>query len=693
MKASDFAIALQQLGFGKKLPTAVYVYAPTSEPLPPALRGIIDRLRHRLQLDESYNVLKFSKDFSVSFLRYPSFFEIPHPVLAESVRVQLATGAAKRIAYEGHANPPILHRKECFLPAGHPSIPRFAALTRQEEQELLYEQPSTIGFRANWEKLLAGKGLAYCDHELVKQRSDTKVLPVSVVPVHRHRTALSRNQLSKPIRQAIETGVLSNTKTLFDYGCGLGTDATMLRAMGYTVAAWDPAYFPNEPKACADVVNLGYVLNVIEDLAERVEVLVDAWAYTRDVLIVSTLIAGNEDYDAARSLSDGILTQRNTFQKYFTPSEILGLIESALDVEAYPLCLGIYIAFRDEHHAQSFLSQRSRRTIDWAHLSRRLGVQAPNKQPGIIDLYERHKDLLDGFWNACLDLGRLPHEGEFPRCTELRRAIGSPTKAHRLLLVHFGEETYLAARRRRKEDLLVYLATSSLRKRIPLKSLDFRLQADLISHFGSYSQAQTDGQALLMSLGKSEVLQEAAQTLKCGWWDSTEGHFSIHRSLIDELPPPLRVFLECAARLYGSPRNADVIKLHLKSHKVSFLSYDDFDGKPFPELKTRIKIDLPRLSVNVYEAPANGPAAMLYFKERFVAADYPGYQRMHHVSRRLTMLGVKLANLGPNDENAPSKMKLAGIMKQLGLKSDLAKIRKRSGPAEGLNSGSSSDSA
>jgi DNA phosphorothioation-associated putative methyltransferase len=684
MRASDFETAVRDLGFGKTLPTAVYVYAPTSETLTPALQAVIDRLRLRLKLDDSYNVLKFSKDFSVSFLRYPRFFENPHPELAESVRVNLATGTAKHIAYERHANPPILHRKERFLPAGHPSVPLFARLTSQEEQAQLFEKPSAIGFKANWEKLLIEKGLAYSGHELIRRQHDTPASPRSIERVHRHRTALTRTQLSKPLRQALESGVLCSTKTLFDYGCGLGTDANMLRTMGYTVGAWDPAYFPDDPKVHADVVNLGYVLNVIEDPAERVEVLVEAWSYTRDVLIVSTLIAGNEEYDSVRHLSDGILTKRNTFQKYFSPTEIRGLIESALEVEAYPLSVGIYVAFRDERNAQSFLSQRSHRVIDWAQLNHRLGLPAPRKRAEAVDLYQQHKELLDEFWNSSLDLGRLPHEGEFQRCAELRRALGSPAKAHRLLLERFGEETYFAACQSRKEDLLVYLATSQLRKRIPPKALGFRLQADLISHFGSYSKAQADGQALLLSLRNKEVLHAAAQTLSFGWWNSAEGHFRIHRSLIEDLPPSLRVFLECAARLYGSPRNADVIKLHLNSHKVTFLSYDDFDRKPFPILQSRTKIDLPRLSINVFESDNTGMAPILCFKERFLNTDYPGYKRMQEVSRRLSMLlNVQASNLGPNDENAPSQLKLAATMKQLGLKADLTKLRKRKSSPEG----------
>ena len=119
------------------------------------------------------------------------------------------------------------------------------------------------------------------------------------------------------------------------------------------------------PKQSADVVNLGFVLNVIEDPAERVEALLDAWHHTRRVLLVSTLIAGQEAYNDIRTFGDGVLTGRDTFQKFFEPSEIQALIEDTLHTEAVPVGLGIYLVFRDTADLHDFPASRSRRFIDW----------------------------------------------------------------------------------------------------------------------------------------------------------------------------------------------------------------------------------------------------------------------------------------------------------------------------------------
>jgi DNA phosphorothioation-associated putative methyltransferase len=664
VNAEEYDSAVSELTFGKRLPNATYVYAPSCDDLPPRLAAFISGLRTRFSLSESFNVLKLCTDFTLSFLRYPTFLQDPHPVLAESVRVNLATGKSKRILYEGHTNPPILHRKECFLPPAHPDIPRFARLTKQEEDAGLFANPRSIGFQANWEKLLRSKNLAYADHDLQVVETGQAITPLlRPVTVHRYRTAISRNDLSKPIREALANGLLIQGQTVFDYGCGLGDDACNLRALGYQVAAWDPAHCPDGEKRQADFVNLGYVLNVIEDPAERVDVLLDAWTFAQRVLLVSTLIEGNELYNSVRHHSDGILTRRDTFQKYFAPAEIQGLIESALDVEAHTVSTGIYVVFRDTRDAQAFLSSRSRRQIDWEQLSRRLGHVRREPRSGTIDLYAENKQLLDDFWMLAIDLGRLPRPGEFERETELRDRVGTPKKALRLFTDRFGADTYEAARRQRRDDLLVYLALANFRKPIPLKHLGERLRNDLEAHFGTYKAAQADGLRLLLSLKDSETLLEAIASVDVGYFDEPEGHFSIHRSVVETLPAPLRVFIDCGCRLYGTFRDADIIKIHARSHKLTLLTYDDFDADPIPVLKTRVKIDLARLQVQVFETPVDAPEQRLFFKERFLPQTHPDRGRMAAVSETLRSVGITADSVIGNEPTLPPAVEMPTIIR------------------------------
>jgi hypothetical protein len=80
--------------------------------------------------------------------------------------VDLVTGKVRHRDYADNINPPILHRKETFLPAGHALRAQFEALTRAEETAGLYERTATIGFKLNWEKLLKSKGLVIRGHTL-----------------------------------------------------------------------------------------------------------------------------------------------------------------------------------------------------------------------------------------------------------------------------------------------------------------------------------------------------------------------------------------------------------------------------------------------------------------------------------------------------------------------------------------------
>jgi len=80
--------------------------------------------------------------------------------------------------------------------------------------------------------------------------------------IERHKAAIARN-FSRPVRLAIEAGLFSPGTTFFDYGSGHGALLASLQ-QGCTSAGWDPYYSPDNPCTPADV-NLGYVINVIED--------------------------------------------------------------------------------------------------------------------------------------------------------------------------------------------------------------------------------------------------------------------------------------------------------------------------------------------------------------------------------------------------------------------------------------------
>ena len=646
MNLAEYQHAVSGLTFGKRLPTALYVFAPDESALPQELARFVGKLRHRLELSPDFNILKFSAaDFAISFLCYPEFLQLAHPVLQESVRIHLATGAVKRTDFRTHSNPPILHRKETFLPPEHPKRTLFSRLTKAEVAAGLYQETSTIGFRENWEQLLREKGLQIRGHQLIELGEQSPEPHEPETPtIHRHRTALVRNELSKPVRVALEFGLLRETDTFFDYGCGLGSDVVGLNALGLGAFGWDPAHFPLETKRPARFVNLGFVLNVIEKPAERVSVLQSAWKLTEGVLLVSTMVHGQEDYSTIRPHADGYLTSRGTFQKYFEPAELQALIEHALDAEAFPVGLGIYAIFRDPREAQDWMARRTRRVIDWENLSRRLGFLRPRLQREAVDLYETNKELLDACWQVMLDLGRFPTASEFPQLEQLRTAVGTPRKVHQIFITRYGEATLEAARLQRKDDLLAYLALANFRKKVPLKYLSDRLQADIKTFFGTYEASLVSAREVLFAAGDSRNIESSCEAFTQGCQDDES--LQIHRSLLPELPAILRIYVLCAARVYGDPDEADVIKIHKHSGKVTFQYYEGFFTNPFPLLLWRIKVNLRRQSADVFDHRQPPYQQLQCFKERFLAPDHPERKNCELLSSRLRRFNLTPQAIG-----------------------------------------------
>jgi hypothetical protein len=171
MDLVEYQRLVAAIGFGKRLPTALYVFRDSEAGgLGTDLDHMVAQMVVAFQIGPEFNVIKLRSDeLKVSFLCYPRFFEDPHPALRHAITLDLVRGRARHTDYEGNPNPPILHRKEAFLPLEHPKRTVFVALTEAEEAEGLYANTSTIGFKLNWERLLQAKGLSYKGHRLVRE--------------------------------------------------------------------------------------------------------------------------------------------------------------------------------------------------------------------------------------------------------------------------------------------------------------------------------------------------------------------------------------------------------------------------------------------------------------------------------------------------------------------------------------------
>ena len=307
-------------------------------------------------------------------------------------------------------------------------------------------------------------------------RSDFFSVPVMSTHspnILRHKTAIRRPELSLPMKCAMRDGLVSAETTVFDYGCGRGQDPQFLRAMGVECEGWDPAYFPESPLLESDVVNLGYVINVIESPEERASALRSAGRRCQKLLVVSAqvLVAGRGSSQI--EFGDGVLTSRSTFQKYFRQEELKSYLEQEVGREAIPADIGIFYLFKDETACQDFVSKRyRRRTI------------IPQGQ-FLLKQFEAHRELLEPFMASMTVLGRLPEPDECSNAEALFSHFGTLKRAYSVVRRATGEERWDEITKHCTEDLLVYLALGRFQGRPPISALPVGLQRDIRTFSGA----------------------------------------------------------------------------------------------------------------------------------------------------------------------------------------------------------------
>ena len=111
-------------------------------------------------------------------------------------------------------------------------------------------------------------------------------------------------------------------------------------------------------------------------------------------------------------------------------------------------------------------------------------------------------------------------------------------------------------------------------------------------------------------------------------------------SLVEQLPPLLRVYVGCAAVLYGDYRNADLVKIHIGSGKVSLMRYDDFEGKALPRMVERVKIKLREQDIDYFAYGEEYEPPFLYRKSRYINEEFPNYPEQVAFDEALEGLGL-----------------------------------------------------
>ena len=438
------------------------------------------------------------------------------------------------------------------------------------------------------------------------------------VDVVRHRTAIIRRDLSRPVQILIGHGIIFTNSTVLDDGCGQGDDVTALTA---------------------DVINLGLVLNVIEDRHERAETLAAAYGFAQRALSIAVMPLGKYTFDGLRPYGDGYVTTRGTFQQYFGQQDLRNFIADTLGEAPVAFAPGIFVVFRDKVLEQEVLLKHQSRDI-----IRPLGWQAPERRrQGIAArpaLIERIRAELDMLWTAMADRGRILNIEEFPDTLRerLRIANVSPARATDLCLSDAANRENLAISAvTRREALLIHLALTLFPGAPRYMALAKSIQKDVRNFFGSHAAAIQEANALLFSVGKTEIVHEAiAAAVAAGLGAMRDsGTYRLYAPALNRLPAVLRVLVGCAGVLRGGTQGADFIDIKLDGRRVTFIACVDATAR-LPIYSERTRVDLGRLKVSTDQ-----PEGMIiYQKGRFLPADAPGVAEQLAFDRKLVGAGI-----------------------------------------------------
>ena len=424
--------------------------------------------------------------------------------------------------------------------------------------------------------------------------------------IERYKAAIRRQERSLPIKCLLRDRLLSIEQRLFDYGCGYGDDLAGLAAEGIECNGFDPAFRPDSPKIAAPVVNLGFVLNVIEDPDERSSTLRDAWKLTQQVLCVAARIIVSDQNGGDVEYGDGVLTRIGTFQKYFTQAELRLYLEETLGQECFPAAPGVFYIFRDVKLKSAYLAAKYRRRI-----------AVPRKRIAEVR-YDAHREILDPLIEIITELGRLPEPDEFELADLVVDAFGSLRRAFALIRRVTSEDDWEAVRVQRSEDLLVYLALANFGKRPRFSELPLKFQHDIKAFFVSYKLACEEADRLMFRAGDPVEIDAACVRSKVGRLCASS--LWIHESVRDQLDPLLRIYEGCARAYIGSVDGVDLIKLHRFSGKVSYLGCPKFDSDPHPITTETTKVWLRTLRVGFYDTSSRINPPLLDRKDEMVDA-------------------------------------------------------------------------
>ncbi|QUI33006.1 DNA phosphorothioation-associated putative methyltransferase [Streptomyces alfalfae] len=434
----------------------------------------------------------------------------------------------------------------------------------------------------------------------------------------RHQTAIGRVGLSLQARRALGDLQLEPAIRVLDYGCGRGGDVRALQHLGLDAAGWDPVHFPDGRREPAEVVLLTYVLNVIENPAERRETLLRAWELAKSALVVSARLRWERNQTKGTEYGDGILTRRRTFQHLYAAGELRDYVEEATGVRCVSAAPGIVYAFKDDARRLSYLARQVAPDEGWL---------ASEDTASAITSVVAHLE----------QRGRLPQLEEMPHPVISLLGHLRPAELKRLVEQEADPVKVDRSAQRGVLDTLLFLALELFQGRGPVSSLPLPVQLDIRAFFPSYTEACQRADRLLFKLRDDAYVRRAMNGSTAGKFTATALY--VHRRALHRVPAVLRLYEQCASIAAGRPGQWSVVRGQAppQGRGVSWLDYPEFDTDPHPRIAASYAVDLKTLksSFTSYADSTNRP--LLHRKHEFLAEDDPDTPKY----RRLTDAEVR----------------------------------------------------
>lgn len=437
---------------------------------------------------------------------------------------------------------------------------------------------------------------------------------------------MRRRDLSVPGQHLLNSGILKSKSSYLDYGCGRGDDVETFKSMGFAARGWDPVHRPTTRRTPAQVVSCNYVVNVIDDPAERVQVIEAAWRLATAALLVSGRLEHEQDEAHVVPRGDGWVTTRGTFQKFFSHTELGDLVSSATQLPADAVAPGIFVVFRTEADRQAWKAHRMRTPA-----SPRLATRS-------AQLLEGNRGKLEPLIEFVLHRGRLPKGPELEEFDIAIEEFGSAKAAFQVVVRATDREAWKQAAGVRSVDLLVFLALAQFDGVDRMGLLPEQVQRDVRSHFGSFKSALEKASRLLFSSGKPDAVNLACRASGVGKLTPTALY--VHRTAVGDVPALLRVVLGCGQRLVGDIDEANVFKIFRAEPKISYLEYPTFDEEAHPWLNRGWILDLQEQSLKTAFFGDRENRPILHRLHEFLSTTDPRYAELEQITAREEAAGL-----------------------------------------------------